>query len=146
MPTCPTLHRHFEVPAMAEEVSNDLVLVDETNLLLPSTEKSLSPTYWKRHATAKYWCDVLIRNVYKFLFAILKSHGLCLRNLNRLLRTLQQQTGLKLSSFYCIGLAFRDDKVAGCHEFCFQSVEKNCSLEKGTSTWSNLECRAWWSA
>jgi len=34
-----------EVPAMAEEVSNDLVLVDETNLLLPSTEKSLSPTY-----------------------------------------------------------------------------------------------------
>ena len=71
---------------------------------------------------------------YKFLFAILKSRGLCLRNLNRLLRTLQQQTGLKLSSFYCIGSAFEDFKVAGCHEFCFQSVEKNCSLEKGTST------------
>lgn len=76
----------------------------------------------------------------------------CVRNLNRLLRTLQQQTGLKLSSFYCIGSAFRDFKVAGCRGFCFQSME-NLQFGKGqrfffAATWSNFnsECRAWWSA
>ena len=77
------------VPAMAEEVSNDLVLVDETNLLLPSTEK----------------------------------------NLNRLLRTLQQQTGLKLR-LICPPRGIQDNR--GEFEAWLKPFKKDLSVSLDT--------------